>query len=281
MLNPSRKMFLLTLLLGVTLPLLVAQKDDGLVLRPHPPAAPKKPTTAALRVSCDLACRWSLDGEDQGTISANGTTSMTVTRTQHLLIVSTLDKADTVRKMVDVTNTGQTVALIELQPVRDRRMAEAQLRQAAQQLQQQQTPEPQAQPRPQPPADESSAQVWVDYSTGLTWTRRDNKKTVGWNEANDYCRSLRLLGYSDWRLPEIQELTPLYDANSKMPDYESGSTFIYHQRSEIGLSFGWQWSNTPGSSSNTYHIYDFSGSGDATLPPNLNGRALCVRRTTH
>ena len=53
--------------------------------------------------------------------------------------------------------------------------------------------------------------IVVDQETGLMWTRRDNGEDVNWHEANEYARHLRLGGYSDWRLPTIEELEKLYD----------------------------------------------------------------------
>src|ERR1700733_10029900 len=47
---------------------------------------------------------------------------------------------------------------------------------------------------------------WADPSTGLTWAARDSSKRMGWHKATKYSRNLRLAGYSDWRLPSIDEL---------------------------------------------------------------------------
>jgi len=48
---------------------------------------------------------------------------------------------------------------------------------------------------------------WVDPDTGLMWAGKDNNgKDVNWRQATKYCRNLRLAGYSDWRLPTIDEL---------------------------------------------------------------------------
>ena len=53
---------------------------------------------------------------------------------------------------------------------------------------------------------------WQDSATGLTWAVNDNGSSVSSNQANDYCSSLRSGGYSDWRLPKIEELETLYDS---------------------------------------------------------------------
>jgi C1A family cysteine protease len=64
----------------------------------------------------------------------------------------------------------------------------------------------------------------TDPQTGLMWELKtddggdrdkDNKYT--WQEALDYCNNLDLGGYSDWRLPSINELTSLVDLSRYDP----------------------------------------------------------------
>jgi hypothetical protein len=63
-----------------------------------------------------------------------------------------------------------------------------------------------------PPAGTDSKALWTDSATGLTWTAKDNGASVSPNEAGDYCSKLRLGGYSDWRLPSIDELEAIFDS---------------------------------------------------------------------
>ena len=53
--------------------------------------------------------------------------------------------------------------------------------------------------------------VYLDPETKLMWTIEDNGKDIDWHQANQYAEQLRLGGYSDWRLPTIDELKKLYD----------------------------------------------------------------------
>jgi hypothetical protein len=46
----------------------------------------------------------------------------------------------------------------------------------------------------------------TDTKSGLMWQQSDNGKAVAFQEAQDYCRSLRLGGHTDWRLPEPAEV---------------------------------------------------------------------------
>jgi len=59
--------------------------------------------------------------------------------------------------------------------------------------------------------DDSEADVWADPSSGLMWQNGREVGQVGrpWRLANRYCRYLTWGGYSDWRLPTIDELRSL------------------------------------------------------------------------
>ena len=66
-------------------------------------------------------------------------------------------------------------------------------------------------------------EYWVDPSTGLMWTGKDNGKAVTWPEAASYCRKLRLSGYRDWRLATLDELAGLVDKSVPTPDRTDNS----------------------------------------------------------
>ena len=63
-----------------------------------------------------------------------------------------------------------------------------------------------------PAAGADTKDLWKDSATGLTWAVKDNGASVSPNEAFNYCRNLRSGGFSDWRLPTIDELEALYDS---------------------------------------------------------------------
>jgi hypothetical protein len=63
-----------------------------------------------------------------------------------------------------------------------------------------------------PAAGADSKAVWKDSATGLTWAAKDNGAAVSPNEAFNYCSKLQSGGFSDWRLPSIDELEALYDS---------------------------------------------------------------------
>jgi hypothetical protein len=118
------------------------------------------------------------------------------------------------------------------------------------------------------PTTEVPDRVYLDPETMLMWTKEDSGKDLEWNEAKEYARGLLLGGYTDWRLPTIEELEDLY---------APGSEGEYKIRSAFLLTKAWIWSSTkfgPGSGwffsfENGVRLYNIYGSG--------RNRALCVR----
>lgn len=51
----------------------------------------------------------------------------------------------------------------------------------------------------------------------LEWVLATNGENIKWPEAVEYCAELTLAGYSDWRLPTLDELESLHD-----PDADGG-----------------------------------------------------------
>ncbi len=65
----------------------------------------------------------------------------------------------------------------------------------------------------------AAADTYTDTKNGLMW--QDNPAAMNlkgdWDEAMAYCKSLELGGFSDWRLPGVQELYTLVDINRDDP----------------------------------------------------------------
>ena len=55
--------------------------------------------------------------------------------------------------------------------------------------------------------------IVIDIGTGLQWQDDADAKNITktWTEAIDYCENLTLGGFSDWRLPNINELKTIVD----------------------------------------------------------------------
>jgi hypothetical protein len=98
-------------------------------------------------------------------------------------------------------------------------------------------------------AQETQAR-WADPSTALVWVARDNGKRVSWHKATKYCRNLRLAGYSDWRLPSIDELHGLVNLGAYATEHV-GSRDIFRWNANLQVSGGLlltgdrQWSSSP------------------------------------
>jgi len=53
----------------------------------------------------------------------------------------------------------------------------------------------------------------TDNKTGLMWVSKDNGTPINWYDAIEYCKNLRVGGYTDWRMPTIAELASLFNPN--------------------------------------------------------------------
>ena len=53
--------------------------------------------------------------------------------------------------------------------------------------------------------------VVTDTETGLMWMQSNDLSNRYWLSALDYCHYLELHGYTDWRLPNVNELVSLVD----------------------------------------------------------------------
>lgn len=136
---------------------------------------------------------------------------------------------------------------------------------------------------------------WIDPSTILMWAGKDNRRDANWHQAVSYCRDLRLGGYSDWRLPTIDELEGIYDKGAESPGenpsshWHGSEPMTYHVKGGLFLT-GDAWSSTQrvddrGRSNGLAWYFDFlngrRNSEDAGRFTGYNAkvgrRVLCVR----
>ena len=59
--------------------------------------------------------------------------------------------------------------------------------------------------------------IVTDSSTGLIWTKTYPDTVKTWQEALDYCENLTYAGFSDWRLPNKDELISLVNYGRRSP----------------------------------------------------------------
>jgi len=113
--------------------------------------------------------------------------------------------------------------------------------------------------------------VWSDPSAhGFMWTSKDNGRDIKWIDADNFCRSSRLSGYSDWRLPTLGELKAVYDGEPNL----NNSGGIFHVKKGIQLSAPFVWSSQEDTPLN--FLYGVAASTGGT---SYNARALCIRRS--
>jgi hypothetical protein len=144
---------------------------------------------------------------------------------------------------------------------------------------------PSARAQNQTPANVASI-GWADPTTGLTWTKADNGSAVDWDQANAYCSNLRLGGYSDWRLPAIDELQGIYDPSIDVSgQYADGTPAIRHVKGSLKLTGG-IWSSTQKNANARpkpvpeawYITFDDGSRYGSPLRGGGGIHALCVRR---
>jgi len=118
----------------------------------------------------------------------------------------------------------------------------------------------------------------LDTQTNLMWAAKDNGSDINWRNAKFYCESYRGGGYTDWRMPTLEELTGLYD---KSKAYSSDCILLFsgwdlHLTALIRLTCYAPWaSETRGSEAASFiffrgqpHWYpqSFDGSHSRALP---------------
>jgi hypothetical protein len=106
--------------------------------------------------------------------------------------------------------------------------------------------------------------VYLDYEKNLMWQDDINAKEVrkNWDSAMEYCENLTLAGYSDWYLPNKENLEILYRQHNALTNK---------------LSSGY-WSSTPvlGKSDASWIIF-FSSGNEAWRSKKIPLNVRCVR----
>ena len=127
--------------------------------------------------------------------------------------------------------------------------------------------------------------VWSDPATELMWARKDNGYALRWQTATEYCRNLQLGGYSDWRLPTIDELKNIYNPAARAACGLEGHA-VCQIKGNIRLTSGVAWSSSGTDRPQFMRGFYFRGAGEPkthVLELDKRGanydRALCVRRS--
>ncbi len=115
----------------------------------------------------------------------------------------------------------------------------------------------------------------TDTQTNLMWAAKDNENDIDWDGAKHYCENFSTGGYSDWRMPTINELQSLYDTQYSR---KSECGWDVHITPLIHLSCSCVWSSeTDGSSDARYFGFLFGFAFSNYRSNSSGGRALPVR----
>ena len=124
------------------------------------------------------------------------------------------------------------------------------------------------------PFEQVSVEIVREVSTGLEWFAHDNDSEMNWHAAKRYCRHRPRRGEREWRLPTIDELAGLYDAEKNT---RCGDT-VCHLSAPIHLTSAYQWSASPEDSDRRFYFdFRFGTRLAPLLRPELTRRVLCVR----
>ena len=120
---------------------------------------------------------------------------------------------------------------------------------------------------------QDAAKTWQDSDTGLIWTVKDNGEDVSFNEARSYCSRLDLDGFTDWRLPTLDELKAIYDKSQSK---------TYKAKGPIELEMPTIWSSSQNPVGDVWSL-NFSYGGRSLSPTGgcgSAGRTLCVQEAS-
>ena len=76
----------------------------------------------------------------------------------------------------------------------------------------------------------------TDHRTGLMWQAQESSDRMNFADAEKHCAELRLGGFDDWRLPDLEELESIRDLSCHEPCLD---TSVFKSNSS------WVWSRTP------------------------------------
>ena len=84
----------------------------------------------------------------------------------------------------------------------------------------------------------AEADCITDNLTGLMWVKSPDSTTRTWQQALDYANGLTLCGYSDWRLPNVNEFESLVNAE------QSNTAAWLNTQGFSNVQSGVYWSST-------------------------------------
>ncbi len=120
----------------------------------------------------------------------------------------------------------------------------------------------------------------LDKKSGLMWMRQDywqmNKKWVNWYTASEFSQRMnnkRFAGYSDWRLPTVDEAKTLYNRRKRNLDKDGDKIFIDRI---FPKGPGWStWTNEE--KKNKAIVVSYKDEGGSSYQDKVNGTDAFIR----
>ncbi|MBI5185951.1 MAG: DUF1566 domain-containing protein [Nitrospinae bacterium] len=110
----------------------------------------------------------------------------------------------------------------------------------------------------------------VTANTGLMWQQEDDNTKRTWDAAVAYCGALSLAGYSDWRLPYLDELNSIVDTR-----YTPAIDGVYFPNTDS--SYYWSSATHMGNTSNAWYVDFKNGLVVNNINKSYSLYARCVR----
>jgi hypothetical protein len=116
---------------------------------------------------------------------------------------------------------------------------------------------------------DDTKEVVLDTSTNLMWQDDVTPAQMNWTDALSYCENSNLGGFSDWRLPNFNELYMIADRTTFSPAISSVFTNVVSDR---------YWSSTTRKTATTYAwaVQFDNGTDNARVKSDMN-YIRCVR----
>jgi hypothetical protein len=95
----------------------------------------------------------------------------------------------------------------------------------------------------------------LDTKTKLMWATKDNGSDIRWQDAKSHCENYRGGGYTNWRMPTLDELEGLYDESKHRPAACYGRSNIHVVTELIDITCFSPWASE--TSQDEAAIFDF------------------------
>jgi hypothetical protein len=117
----------------------------------------------------------------------------------------------------------------------------------------------------------------LDTKTNLMWAANDNGSNISWANAKSYCENYRGGGYTDWRMPTLDELEELYDASKSRPAACYTRNGIHVATELIDITCFCPWTSETSGSEASYFSFSYGKRNWNNQSGDSISRALPVR----